>query len=62
MGAGGSESPDESYKLGAGGVFLSKSGCSASHSSQVGIRLYLVSSKLRLMNYLKKRLSSQLVL
>ena len=63
MGAGGCESPDESYKLGAGGVFLSKSGCSASHSSHVAkFRSYLVSSKLRLMNYPKKLLSSQLVL
>ena len=36
MGAGGSENPNESYKLGAGGVLLPKSSCSASHSSQVG--------------------------
>ena len=64
MGAGGSESPDESYKLGAGGVFLALQILLFSFTfvSSRKFRLYLVSSKLRLMNYLKKLLSSQLVL
>ena len=63
MGAGCSESPDESYKLGAGGVLLSK--ICLSRFTFVSIRkfrLYFISSKLRLMNYRKKLLSSQLVL
>ena len=63
MGTRGSETPYESYKLGAGGVSLPKSDCSVTHLSQGGnFQLYLVSSKLPLTNYQRKLLSSQLVL
>ena len=63
MGAGGSESPNESHKLGAGGVLLPKIWLfSCTFVSSRKFWLYLVSSKLRLMNYQRKLLSSQLVL
>ena len=59
MGARGYESGNESYKLGASWVLLSKSGYLASHPSEVGYFGCIWYP--RLMNYLKKLLSSQLV-